>query len=80
MYLDRRNFLRAGAVAAAAHLVACGTRTGSAPQPRAAGAPPFEKCDNQLTLAEQLGVGTADLARIEIRGATLEQSHYSYAL
>jgi uncharacterized protein (DUF362 family) len=50
------------------------------PDPRAAGAPPFEKCDNQLTLAEQLGVGTADLARIEIRGATLEQSRYSYAL
>ena len=48
--------------------------------PRAAsGMPPFEKCDNQLLLAEQLGVGTADLSRIEVLGLTLEQARYSYA-
>jgi hypothetical protein len=41
--------------------------------------PPFEKCDNQLLLAEQLGVGTADLSRIEVLGLTLEQARYSYA-
>ena len=58
MNLDRRDFLRAGATAAAAQLVACGTRS-SAPEPRAI---------------------PAAAARIEIRGVTLEQSRYSYAL
>ena len=48
--------------------------------PRApAGTPPFESCDNHLLLAEQLGVGTADLSRIEVLGATIEKARYSYA-
>ena len=48
--------------------------------PRAStGTPPFENCDNHLLLAEQLGIGTADLSRIELLGSTVEQSRYSYA-
>lgn len=49
--------------------------------PRAtSGTPPFEKCDNHLLLAEQLGVGTADLSRIDVLGSTIAGSRYSYAL
>lgn len=51
------------------------------PNPRAsAGTPPFEKCDNQMLLAERLGVGTADLSRIEVLGSSIEKARYSYAL
>ena len=32
------------------------------------GTPPFEKCDSTLHLAEQLGVGSCDLNRIEVVG------------
>ena len=37
------------------------------------GAAPFEKCDSTLKLAEQLGIGTRDLSRIEVRGLPIEQ-------
>jgi uncharacterized protein (DUF362 family) len=40
---------------------------------------PFEFCDNHLLLAEQAGVGTADLSRIDCRGLPLEQAKYPYA-
>ena len=33
------------------------------------GTAPFKNCDNTLLLAEGLGVGSADLKRIEVRGA-----------
>jgi uncharacterized protein (DUF362 family) len=40
--------------------------------PRAArGTPPFTMCDNTLLLAENLGVGSADLSRIEVVGQAL---------
>ncbi len=39
---------------------------------------PFEYCDNHLLLAEQAGLGSADLARIDVRGRTIEQSRYPY--
>lgn len=40
--------------------------------PRAVrGTKPFENCDNTLLLAEALGVGSADLSRIEVRGAPI---------
>jgi uncharacterized protein (DUF362 family) len=39
---------------------------------------PFEYCDNHLLLAEQAGLGSAELARIEVCGRSLEQSRYSY--
>jgi uncharacterized protein (DUF362 family) len=35
------------------------------------GTKPFETCDNTLLLAEERGVGSADLARIEVRGAPI---------
>jgi uncharacterized protein (DUF362 family) len=39
---------------------------------------PFEYCDNHLLLAEQAGLGTADLARIDVRGRTIEEVRYPY--
>ncbi len=36
------------------------------------GKAPFEKCDNTLRLAEELGVGTRDLKRIEVIGAQIK--------
>jgi uncharacterized protein (DUF362 family) len=47
--------------------------------PRAVrGAPPFKTCDNTLALAEGHAIGTTDLRRIEVRGATIEQALYRY--
>ena len=36
------------------------------------GTPPFEKCDSTLRLAEELGVGTRDLKRIEVVGTPVD--------
>jgi uncharacterized protein (DUF362 family) len=38
----------------------------------------FTYCDNHLLLAEQAGLGTADLDQIEIRGTPLDKARYSY--
>ena len=47
--------------------------------PRASrGAAPFERCDNSLLLAEQLGVGSADLARIEVRGLSIAEGRFPF--
>lgn len=47
--------------------------------PRAArGTAPFENCDNSLILAESLGVGTCDLARIEVVGTPVQQVRYQF--
>jgi uncharacterized protein (DUF362 family) len=47
--------------------------------PRAArGAPPFTRGDNHLLLAEQAGLGTADLGRIDVRGLSIERARYPY--
>jgi len=43
------------------------------------GTPPFEKCDNILTLAEAHGVGTTDLKRIDVRGLAIEQAMYKFS-
>ena len=43
------------------------------------GTPPFESCDNTLRLAEELGVGTRDLRRIEVVGTPVEQARFSFA-
>ncbi len=43
------------------------------------GTPPFEKCDSTLRLAEHLGVGTRDLNRIEVTGASIEKVRYPFA-
>jgi uncharacterized protein (DUF362 family) len=42
------------------------------------GVPPFANCDNTLLLAEQLGLGSADLNQIEVRGVPLAQAVYPF--
>lgn len=37
------------------------------------GTPPFEPCDNHLLLAEQAGLGPADLAKIEVVGEPIQK-------
>jgi uncharacterized protein (DUF362 family) len=39
---------------------------------------PFDYCDNHLVLAEEAGLGTADLAQIDVRGLTIAQAKYQY--
>jgi hypothetical protein len=47
--------------------------------PRAVrGVAPFEACDNHLLLAEEAGLGTADLSRIEVRGLSIAEARYPY--
>lgn len=47
--------------------------------PRASrGTRPFADCDNHLLLAEQAGIGTADLSQIDLRGMTVQQAMYPY--
>ena len=49
------------------------------PDPRAArGVKPFHDCDNHLLLAEQAGLGIADLAQIDLRGLPIEKARYPY--
>lgn len=40
------------------------------------GTAPFETCDSTLKLAEQLGVGSRDLNRIEVRGLPIEKGRF----
>ncbi len=42
------------------------------------GTAPFEKCDSTLKLAEQSGVGTRDLRRIEVRGVSVEKGRFNF--
>jgi uncharacterized protein (DUF362 family) len=42
------------------------------------GTPPFEKCDSTLHLAEQLGVGSCDLNRIEVVGTPIAKARYRF--
>ena len=42
------------------------------------GTPPFEKCDSTLHLAEQLGVGTRDITRIEVIGTPIGKARYKF--
>jgi uncharacterized protein (DUF362 family) len=39
---------------------------------------PFETCDNSLLLAEQRGLGSADLNRIEVAGVPVAKAVYKY--
>jgi uncharacterized protein (DUF362 family) len=58
---------------------AVGTAVMGYNDPRAMrGTKPFHFCDNHLLLAEQAGVGIADLAHIDIRGLPLEKARYAY--
>jgi uncharacterized protein (DUF362 family) len=48
--------------------------------PRAArGSAPFRNCDNTILLAEAAGLGSADLAKIDVRGLTLAQAKHPFA-
>jgi uncharacterized protein (DUF362 family) len=47
--------------------------------PRDEGKGAFAKCDNTLLIAEKLGIGTADLSRIEVRGARIEDVMFPFA-
>jgi len=42
------------------------------------GTPPFETSDSTLHLAEQLGVGTRDLSRIEVLGTPIARARYKF--
>ncbi len=42
------------------------------------GVKPFQDCDNHLLLAEQAGLGTADLAQIDVRGLAIAKARYAY--
>jgi uncharacterized protein (DUF362 family) len=58
---------------------AVGTAVMGYDNPRAVrGTKPFHFCDNHLLLAEQAGVGVADLAQIDVRGLSLDKARYPY--
>jgi len=42
------------------------------------GTQPFSTCDNHLLLAEQAGVGTADLSKIGVLGLSIAQAEHPY--
>lgn len=42
------------------------------------GAAPFRDCDNTLLVAESLGIGSADLKKIEVRGVPLAQAIHHF--
>jgi hypothetical protein len=39
---------------------------------------PFSRCDNKLRLAEQLGVGTCDLSKIEVVGRSIKEVAFDF--
>jgi len=58
---------------------AVGTAVMGYENPRAArGTKPFHFCENHILLAEQAGVGIADLSQIDIRGLPLSKARYPY--
>jgi uncharacterized protein (DUF362 family) len=42
------------------------------------GTAPFETCDSTLRLAEDVGLGTRDLKRIEVVGVPIEKARYRF--
>ena len=43
------------------------------------GTPPFETADNMLRLAEDVGLGTRDLKKIEVAGTPIAQARFDFA-
>ena len=43
------------------------------------GTAPFQTSDNKMRLAEELGVGTRDLKRIEVRGLSISEGRFEFA-
>jgi len=59
---------------------AVGTAVMGYADPRAVrGTKPFHFCDNHIAMAEQAGLGVADLAKIDVRGLSIEKAKYPYA-
>lgn len=59
---------------------AVGTAVMGYDNPRAVrGTKPFAICDNHLLLAEQAGLGTADLSQIDVRGLAIANARYPYS-
>jgi uncharacterized protein (DUF362 family) len=42
------------------------------------GKPPFETCDSTLRLAEEAGIGTRDVSRIEVAGVSIGEARFSF--
>lgn len=42
------------------------------------GVHPFDICDNHLLMAEEAGLGTADLTKIDVRGLSIAKARYPY--
>jgi uncharacterized protein (DUF362 family) len=42
------------------------------------GVHPFDICDNHLLMADEAGLGTADLSKIDVRGLSIEKARYPY--
>jgi len=42
------------------------------------GTPPFRNCDNTMKLAEDAGIGSADLNRIDVRGVPISDALYEF--
>jgi len=58
---------------------AVGTAVMGYENPRAVrGTKPFDICDNHLLMAEQDGLGTADLAKIDVRGLSIAKARYPF--
>jgi len=43
------------------------------------GSPPFENTDSTLRLAEDIGIGTRDLKRIEVIGVPIKSAIFDFA-
>ena len=43
------------------------------------GTPPFERCDSTLALAEGVGIGTRDIRKIEVVGASIAEAKFDFA-
>jgi uncharacterized protein (DUF362 family) len=42
------------------------------------GKPPFENCDSTLRIAEEAGIGTRDLNRIEVMGTPISKARFRF--
>ena len=43
------------------------------------GTPPFERCDSTLKLAEEAGLGTRELSRVEVIGTPVKEVMFDFA-
>jgi uncharacterized protein (DUF362 family) len=80
--VERLKFTTPGVLIVGLNMVstdAVGTAVMGYANPRAPrGVKPFQTCDNHVLLAEQAGLGIADLAQIDVRGMPIEKARYPY--